>query len=112
MIAHPTGWGLFAIIATFIALVVLGRAIEPLLKAVGLVVGLAGAVVGLIAAALALCAVIVGVLASSAGWNQLSGPLDDPQPLHYAMMGLGAALGVALLVAAWFARRLWDKKRD
>ena len=108
MIAPPTGGDFLALIAIVIAIafVVLGRALEPLLKAVGLVVGLVGAVVALVAAALAACAVILGVLAGWAGWDgpsTASHVSGNPAALHFAILGLAAALGPVLLVCAGIA---------
>ena len=107
-----TGWGLLAVIAIFIAYVVLARAIEPVLKAVGLVVGFVRNRCSAVAAALAFCAAIFAGLARWAGWNTVWAPSDDVESLHFAMVGLGVALGAALMVAALFAHRLWHKKRD
>ena len=112
-IAHSSGWGFLGAIAIFIALVVLARALAPLIRSVGLVIGLIGAAAAVIAAALALAAAIFAGFAGWAGWNQATVPANPSahvEPTPFAMAALCAVFAGALIALALLAHRY--RKQD
>lgn len=106
MIAHSERF--LIMIAICVAVVVLARAIQPLINSVGLHIGLIGTVVGAICSAGGLLGILFAAYATWAGWNQPSVPSNvsgQPDPFYLAMVGLVIALGAALTFGAVFAHR-------
>jgi len=94
-------------LAICVGVVVLGRAIQPLLGSMGALVGLIGTAMALIAAIVALCALIFAGLADWAGWSQASAPGQ----IRFTLLAVGAAMIGTLIVVALSARRLHRRKR-